>query len=43
MNGVGFSLRHGDREIWSVEPLPWADIYGHRLGYTSFSDKKAAR
>ncbi len=42
MNGVGFVVRYGDREVWSVEPLPWADIYSHRQPYTSFRFDSAA-
>lgn len=40
MNGVGFQVRHGDREIWSKETLPWTDIRSHRETYTTFMFKK---
>jgi len=36
MNSVALSLRHKDKEIWSVDILPWPDVNGHRLPYTSF-------
>ena len=36
MNGVGFELRYRDKPIWKAEIMPWEDISGHRLPYTSF-------
>lgn len=36
MNGVGFSLRYQDKEIWSVEIMPWRDITSHAETYTTF-------
>lgn len=36
MNGVGFQLRFQDKEVWSVEILPWADIGSHKQSYTTF-------
>jgi hypothetical protein len=36
MNGVGFDLRYRDKPIWKAEIMPWGDISGHRLPYTSF-------
>jgi hypothetical protein len=36
MNGVGFELKYRDQPIWKAEIMPWADISGHRLPYTSF-------
>jgi hypothetical protein len=36
MNGAGFSVSHREREVWSVDVLPWRDIQGHRGPYTSF-------
>lgn len=42
MNGVGFSLRHHDREVWSVEVMPWRDIYSHAQTYTTFQFQNVA-
>jgi hypothetical protein len=36
MNGVGFSLRYQDKEVWSVEIMPWRDISNHSQVYTTF-------
>jgi hypothetical protein len=36
MNGVGFSVSYRDREVWSMDVLPWRDIQSHRGPYTSF-------
>jgi hypothetical protein len=36
MNGVGFTMRRGDREVWSVPVMPWRDIGTHAEVYTSF-------
>jgi hypothetical protein len=36
MNGVGFTLRYQDKEIWSAEIMPWSDISSHAQPYTSF-------
>jgi hypothetical protein len=36
MNGVGFSLRYQDKEVWSVEIMPWKDITSHAETYTTF-------
>ncbi len=36
MNSVEFDLRYRDKSIWKAEIMPWADISGHRLPYTSF-------
>jgi hypothetical protein len=36
MNGVGFSLRYQDKEIWSVEVMPWKSITSHAEVYTTF-------
>jgi hypothetical protein len=36
MNGVGFTLRYQDKEIWSAEIMPWSDISSHTQPYTSF-------
>jgi hypothetical protein len=36
MNGVGFNVRYQDREVWSVEAMPWRDIGSHAEAYTSF-------
>jgi hypothetical protein len=36
MNSVAFTLRHGEREVWKVDVLPWADVQSHRQVYTTF-------
>jgi hypothetical protein len=36
MNGVGFTLRYREKEVWSVEAMPWRDIGSHGEIYTSF-------
>jgi hypothetical protein len=36
MNSVGLSLRYKGQEIWQADVLPWSDVNGHRLPYTSF-------
>src|SRR5262249_9352307 len=36
LDSVALSLRHKETEIWSVDILPWSDVNGHRLPYTSF-------
>ena len=36
MNGVGFTLRYQDKEVWSAEIMPWSDISSHAQPYTSF-------
>jgi len=36
MNSVALSLRYRDQQIWQVDVLPWSDVNGHRLSYTSF-------
>lgn len=36
MNSVAFTLRHGEREVWKVDILPWAEIQGRRHIYTTF-------
>jgi hypothetical protein len=35
MNGVGFSLRYLDKEVWSVEIMPWQNIRSHAEIYTT--------
>jgi len=42
MNGVGFSLRYNDREVWAADILPWRDISSHRESYTTFMFQKTA-
>ncbi len=39
MNSVALALRYNDKEIWSVDVLPWSDVNGHRQAYTSFMHK----
>ena len=30
-------LRHRDKQVWSADLLPWADVFGrHQLPYTAF-------
>lgn len=36
MNSVNFTVSFGDRQVWSVEIVPWNDVYSHREPYTSF-------
>jgi hypothetical protein len=36
MNSVALSLHYKGLEIWHVDVLPWSDVNGHRLTYTSF-------
>lgn len=36
MNSVAFTLRHGQRDVWKVDILPWADVQSHRQVYTTF-------
>ncbi len=36
MNSVGFQVRYQDKEVWSVEIMPWRDISGHTQTYTTF-------
>ena len=36
MNGVGFSLRYQDKQVWSVEIMPWKSISSHAEPYTTF-------
>lgn len=40
MNSVKFQLRYHDREVWSREVLPWADVASHQEVYTTFQFKK---
>jgi hypothetical protein len=40
MNSVKFELRYHDREVWSREVLPWADVASHQEVYTTFQFKK---
>jgi hypothetical protein len=39
MNSVAVSLRYKDRELWKVEAMSGADVYSHKLPYTSFMHK----
>ena len=41
MNSVGFRVRYQDREVWSVDPMPWADVRSHLQPYTTFMHKQA--
>jgi len=36
MNSVALNLRYNDKDLWNVDILPWGDVNGHRLPYTSF-------
>jgi hypothetical protein len=39
MNSVEFHLRYHDREVWSVEAMPWKDVGSHAETYTTFMHK----
>jgi hypothetical protein len=39
MNSVGFQLRYQDKEVWSVEVMPWSDVGSHAQTYTTFMFK----
>jgi hypothetical protein len=36
MNSIAFRVTYQDREIWSLDVLPWRDVTSHREPYTSF-------
>jgi hypothetical protein len=36
MTSAELRLRHGDRQVWSAETLPWKAVSSHELPYTSF-------
>jgi hypothetical protein len=36
MNSIAFRVTYQDREVWSVDVLPWSDVSSHRGPYTSF-------
>src|SRR6185436_15880974 len=40
MNSVEFHLRRQDREVWSVEIMPWRDVGSHAETYTTFMHKQ---
>ena len=40
MNSVGLSLRFKGQVIWQADMLPWSDVNGHRMPYTSFRHDK---
>jgi hypothetical protein len=39
MNSVEMNLRYKGEKVWSTETLPWKDIQGHKLTYTTFGHK----
>lgn len=39
MNSVGFHVRYKDKDIWTAEIMPWADVSSHRSIYTTFFHK----
>jgi hypothetical protein len=40
MNSVQMRLRHRDKEVWSVETMPWDDVRSHKRSYTTFGFNK---
>lgn len=35
MNSVAFTLRRHDKEMWSIDIMPWSDVSSHREVYTT--------
>lgn len=36
MNSVTFDVQHNGRDVWHRDTLPWKDISGHKISYTTF-------
>jgi hypothetical protein len=40
MTSVQLKLRHRGQQVWSVETLPWKEVYDHEHVYTSYLFKE---